>query len=270
MKIVPTLLLCLATALPVGVRAEQDAKGCKDSPLINRFAGSTIIDCKQLENELYDFKMGSGKPDKRIEGKYFHITYRYPSSASKSQVLRDLKSAVLTAGYTMDFDTGDDGDFYVHHGKTWIYVGVSRGNWYEEVFVTEPGPNQEVVATVTALEGGLKASGHIAVNGILFDTGKADVKPESAPALQEVAKMLKQNPTLKVYVVGHTDNAGVLTANIDLSKRRAAAIVLSLTGQYGVPAAQLQAYGDGPYAPIASNDSESGRALNRRVELVKQ
>ena len=98
------------------------------------------------------------------------------------------------------------------------------------------------------------------VNGILFDTAKADVKPESDPALQEVAKMLKGNPSLKVYVVGHTDNVGGLAANIDLSKRRAAAVVLSLITKYGVPAGQLQPYGDGPYAPVASSDSEDGRA----------
>jgi len=71
-------------------------------------------------------------------------------------------------------------------------------------------------------------------------------------------------------VVGHTDNAGALAGNIDLSKRRAASVVQALTTQYGIPAARLQAYGDGPYAPVASNDSEDGRSLNRRVELVKQ
>jgi outer membrane protein OmpA-like peptidoglycan-associated protein len=63
---------------------------------------------------------------------------------------------------------------------------------------------------------------------------------------------------------------GVLAGNIDLSKRRAASVVQSLTTQYGIPAVRLQPYGDGPYAPIASNDSEDGRTLNRRVELVKQ
>jgi outer membrane protein OmpA-like peptidoglycan-associated protein len=57
---------------------------------------------------------------------------------------------------------------------------------------------------------------------------------------------------------------------MDLSKRRAAAVVLVLTTKYGVSAGQLQSYGDGPYAPVASNDSADGRALNRRVELVKQ
>jgi OOP family OmpA-OmpF porin len=82
--------------------------------------------------------------------------------------------------------------------------------------------------------------------------------------------MLKQNPGMKVYVVGHTDNVGTLASNLDLSKRRAASVVQSLTTQYGVSAAQLQSFGDGPHAPVASNHSEDGRALNRRVELVEQ
>jgi outer membrane protein OmpA-like peptidoglycan-associated protein len=127
-----------------------------------------------------------------------------------------------------------------------------------------------VATTADALSSGLAATGHSVVNGILFDTGKAEVKPESAAALQEVVKLLKQNAKLKVYVVGHTDNVGALAANMDLSRRRAAAVVQTLTAQYGVAADRLQAYGDGPYAPLASNDSDDGRALNRRVELVKQ
>jgi len=81
---------------------------------------------------------------------------------------------------------------------------------------------------------------------------------------------LKQDAKLKLYVVGHTDNVGAMAANMDLSKRRAAAVVQLLITQYGVTADRLQAYGDGPYAPIASNDTEDGRTVNRRVELVKQ
>jgi flagellar motor protein MotB len=95
-------------------------------------------------------------------------------------------------------------------------------------------------------------------------------KPESAGALQEVVKLFKQDPKLKVYVVGHTDNVGALAANLDLSKRRAAAVVQELITKYAIAADRLQAFGDSPYAPLASNDAEDGRALNRRVELVKQ
>jgi outer membrane protein OmpA-like peptidoglycan-associated protein len=155
-------------------------------------------------------------------------------------------------------------------GKTWIEVDVNHGTNYQLHMVTETALTQDVVATAAELSSGLTGSGHAVVNGILFDTGKADVKPESAPALQEVAKMLKENAAVKVYVVGHTDNVGALAANLDLSKRRAAAVVQALTTQYGVAASRLQSFGAGPYAPVASNKSEDGRALNRRVELVEQ
>ena len=140
----------------------------------------------------------------------------------------------------------------------------------EEHIVTETALTQEVVATAAALTSGLAASGHTVVHGILFDTGKSDVKSESSAALDEVVKALKQDPKLKVYVVGHTDNVGAAPANLDLSKRRAAAVVQVLTTKYAVAADRLQSFGAGPYAPIASNSSEDGRALNRRVELVQQ
>ncbi len=120
------------------------------------------------------------------------------------------------------------------------------------------------------MSNGLTTTGHSVVNGILFDTGKAEIKPESAHAMEEVVKLLKQNAAMKVYVVGHTDNVGVLASNLDLSKRRAAAVVQMLTTKYGVAAGRLQSFGAGPYAPLASNDNEAGRTLNRRVELVKQ
>ena len=270
MKLIRILLPCLAFVLAAHACAAQDAKGCKDSPLITRFPGSRITSCSQADDDIVSFQMGPGKPAHKIEGKVLKIYYAYPSTTSKAQVLRNLNTALKSAGYIFDYDSGDYGVFNVHMGKTWIHVGVSGGNWFEEFFVTEAAPTQDVVATAAAMDGGLASSGHVVVNGILFDTGKADVKPESAPALEEVAKLLKQNPTLKVYVVGHTDNVGSLAANIDLSKRRAAAVVQSLTTTYGISTASLQAYGNGPYAPVASNHSEDGRALNRRVELVEQ
>ena len=272
MKRILFLFLCLAASFATKVCSAQapDAKGCKDSPLISRFPGSYITSCSQADDDVFSFEMGPGKPAKKIEGRVIKIYYGYPATTSKAQVVRNLNAALKSAGYTFDYDTGSLGEFNVHMGKTWIHIGVSGGNWFNEVFVTEAAPTQDVVATAAAMKGGLASSGHVVVDGILFDTGKADVKPESALALQEVANLLKQNPALKVYVVGHTDNVGALAANIDLSKRRAASVVQALTTRYGIPAAQLLAYGNGPYAPIASNHSEEGRALNRRVELVEQ
>ena len=216
--------------------------------------------------------MGPSKPAKTIEGKFEQVFYHYPSTASKAQVVRNVKTALLTAGYIFDMDSGDYGAFTVHMGKTWMYVAVGGGGVLNLTAVTETVLTQDVVANASAAAMGtsLSGAGHVVVNGILFDTGKADVKPESDAALQEVSKLLKGDPKLKVYVVGHTDNVGALAANMDLSKRRAAAVVQVLATKYGIPAAQLASFGAGPYAPVASNDSEDGRTFNRRVELVKQ
>ena len=120
------------------------------------------------------------------------------------------------------------------------------------------------------MSGSINNTGRVAVYGIYFDTDKAEVKAGSEKALQEIVKMLQSDPGMKLYVVGHTDNVGAFDHNVRLSKDRAASVVGALTKQYGIAASRLIPYGDGPTAPVASNDSDSGRAKNRRVELVKQ
>ena len=81
---------------------------------------------------------------------------------------------------------------------------------------------------------------------------------------------MNADPTLKLYVVGHTDNVGKIEANMKLSMDRAVAVVNALVTQYSVNAARLYSCGDGPTCPVATNDTAEGKALNRRVELVKQ
>ncbi|MES2950631.1 MAG: DUF4892 domain-containing protein [Pseudomonadota bacterium] len=116
----------------------------------------------------------------------------------------------------------------------------------------------------------LDASGKVAVYGILFDTNKADIKPESRASLEQIGALLKQQARLKLHVVGHTDNVGTLPANIDLSKRRAEAVVAALASTYAITRDRLTANGVASLAPVASNGDEAGRAKNRRVELVLQ
>ena len=109
----------------------------------------------------------------------------------------------------------------------------------------------------------------VALSGIYFDHDKAVTKPQSKPALDEIAKLLGSLPSLKLIVVGHTDNAGGFDYNVDLSRRRAKAVVDALIAGYGIAQNRLRSEGVGYLAPAASNDTEEGRALNRRVELVK-
>jgi OOP family OmpA-OmpF porin len=268
MKITEFVVLSLATALLVQVAAAQDKKGCQDSPLVSRFPGSVLTNCVDKADDTYEFQNGSGS--QKVEGEFHFREYRAPQTASNAQLERNYITALRNAGYAIVFEAQFHDSFVGHLGKTWIRFYIRSDGGTEETILTETALKQEVVASAAALTSGLAANGHTVVNGILFDTGKADVKPESSAALDEVVKALKQDPKLKVFVVGHTDNVGAVPANMDLSKRRAAAVVQILMTKYAVAADRLQSYGNGPYAPIATNDSEDGRTLNRRVELVKQ
>ena len=124
---------------------------------------------------------------------------------------------------------------------------------------------------MAAMQKSLAESGRVAVYGVCFDTDKAEVKPESKAALDEMGKLLNANPNLKVYVVGHTDNQGTLAGNMDLSQKRADAVVKALEAGYrSRPRACRHAAWLASLAPVAANDAEAGRAKNRRVELVSQ
>ena len=103
------------------------------------------------------------------------------------------------------------------------------------------------------------------------DYGLVDTWEKSIPTLlAEIGKLLKAEPNLKVFIVGHTDNAGGFDYNMSLSQRRAKSVVDQLIQSYGISADRLKAAGAGMIAPVASNDDEAGRAKNRRVEIVKQ
>ena len=152
-----------------------------------------------------------------------------------------------------------------------VWVQVERGNgkiWLR--IVEKKEMEQTIVADAAAFGNDIRATGHAAIYGINFDTGKSTIKPESAQAIEEIAKLLKADPGLKIHVVGHTDNVGGRDANIKLSQERAEAVLQALVRDHGIAAARLSSYGCGPFAPVASNDTEEGRAKNRRVELVKQ
>lgn len=114
----------------------------------------------------------------------------------------------------------------------------------------------------------INATGRVALYGIYFDSNKADVKPESKDALEQIALLLKNQPTLKLLVVGHTDNVGGFSANAELSRRRAEAVIATLVTQHQVDAKRLQPFGVSFASPVATNSTEEGRVKNRRVELV--
>jgi outer membrane protein OmpA-like peptidoglycan-associated protein len=149
----------------------------------------------------------------------------------------------------------------------WIYQRIAV---LLEVVEAKPMEGSLVRVDASAWAQAIATQGKVALYGIYFDTDKAEIKPESKPTLAEIAKLLKQDLALKLYVVGHTDAVGSLEYNMELSRRRAEATVRALVSEYGVDPRRLKPFGVGPLVPVASNDTEQGRAKNRRVELVKQ
>ncbi|MDX1692323.1 MAG: DUF4892 domain-containing protein [Ketobacteraceae bacterium] len=169
----------------------------------------------------------------------------------------------------------------VPDGDAWVSVHVIQSGRtnsedtservFAQVDILEEKAQQSKVVFIEAGEMAEKIDleGKVALYGLFFETDKASIKPESRPTLDEIAKLLKNNPNLKLLVVGHTDNQGDFNYNLDLSKRRAASVTQSLISNYGINASRLKPWGVGYAAPVASNGSEQGRARNRRVELVK-
>jgi outer membrane protein OmpA-like peptidoglycan-associated protein len=161
-----------------------------------------------------------------------------------------------------------------------LYVAREDGQAFPEtkdrvavlLDVVEAKPMEAKMVTVDAatMAKDIAATGKVALYGLYFDTDKAELKPESAPSLDEIGKLLKGQPTLKVYIVGHTDNVGGFDYNMGLSQRRAKSVVDRLIQGYGIAADRLKPVGAGMIAPVASNDEEAGRAKNRRVEIVKE
>jgi outer membrane protein OmpA-like peptidoglycan-associated protein len=269
------ILATIVLLTPAAALAANDATGCTDHPLLSRMPGYWIHSCQNKQFDSFSFFNGKDKPIV-VEGQYTRIFYLPEQGAaqkpSELQILRNFQNAVQKlGGKVIAEDKSRMTMKLVQDGKEiWVQVGAEFTGKYLLNIVQKQGMAQDIVADAAALGGDLKSSGHAAIYGIYFDTNKSEVKAESKPALEEIAKLLKQDPSLKLKVVGHTDMVGSVEANMKLSQARGEAVVKALVGQHGIAAARLKGYGVGPLAPVASNDTEDGRAKNRRVELVKE
>lgn len=142
---------------------------------------------------------------------------------------------------------------------------------YIQVVEVRPMQTGQIVfVDAAAMQRSIDQTGRVALYGILFDFDRADIRPESRPTLEEIARYLRANPTVNLVVAGHTDNQGAFDYNVALSQRRAASVVQTLTRDFAIAAARLTPFGAGMAAPVAPNDNEEGRQRNRRVELVRR
>jgi len=279
-------------------------------PLIKPYPGSKVWESRVVEFDQITLPAGKVSFNRkskeyvsassiRLEGKITTIDYRTPAKRSATEILRNYEEGLKQGGFEILFSCLEKncGRGYLlkkffksgvavgypgtgiltaklsrKEGDVYVLLEVNQKNTHNILVVVESRPMETGLVKVDAdaLLNDIERTGHATIYGIYFETNKADVKPESKQALGEIARLLKNRPQLKLYVVGHTDNVGRLDYNKRLSMRRATAVVDVLVQDYGIQPARLYPDGVGPLSPVLANSSDTGRAKNRRVELVAQ
>ncbi len=269
------LAAVLVPAAVLGAAPPADRTGCADHPLFTRMDKAIIASCQDKAFDALKVRVGEGRKaeERTVEGRFVQVVYRWERAPgfppSRTAVLRNYQNAARAIGGKVLHEGEGRTTLLIARGgsETWAEVSEYGGSVTLRV-VERRAMAQEVEASADALAKDLAATGHAAVYGILFDTGSADLRPESGAALGEIARLLAAQPGLRLRMVGHTDAVGDLAANQRLSEARAAAALSALATMHGVDRARLSAHGVGPLCPVATNDSDEGRARNRRVELV--
>ncbi|GKY88784.1 OmpA family protein [Sinisalibacter aestuarii] len=214
------------------------------------------FECEAQACGGFDFRYGTevvGEPDMHVNLGDFHFL-----SASKAGNAPDHVSLLVSRSASAAF-------------VQLVQVGELEAAPVdvEPMTSTKAEPGTALPAEIEADIGpAMEQVGRFVLADLVFATGSSELGPGQFTSLSELASYLIDHPARRVALVGHTDAEGSLAGNISLSKRRAASVMDRLIGEYGVPAAQLEAEGIGYLAPIASNQTDEGRTRNRRVEAI--
>lgn len=271
--------LLLLVLLNAGfVFGQTDKEGCQDHPMFkNRMPNYYIESCEFAEFselEMYDQK----KQLMTVGGRKWIFAYRrLPNGkgGSEVEIQKNYTGAIKSKGGIITFAENGTGHAYLKTGGIEYYMIISGWSGEGEISnsdlyiltIVEKGSLNQVIQ-MNDIKNDINTNGK-SVLYIQFDSGKSTIKQESMPMLEQMAKLLNENKSLKVFIVGHTDNTGTFDANQKLSEERAAEVIKQLTGTYGVNPTQLSPKGVSSLCPVSTNDTEDGRKLNRRVEMVK-
>jgi len=190
-------------------------------------------------------------------GQWNHFAISFNKRAFKYYIngTRVINLPNVAAPSRFEFHVQDD---YPYRGVGHVILAKGAADLY-----------QRQTTDLSAVEKAIAETGKFVTNNILFETGKATLKPESMPEIQKVADFMKKNPSVRFEVQGHTDNQGSDAVNDPLSQQRAESVVKALEG-LGVDGFNLRAVGKGSHEPVADNKTDAGRAKNRRVVFVKK
>ena len=271
------LLVLSLSALALSSATAFAQEPAKDNPSVPRFPGFEMGSGKETDFNGFDFQMSDDGKTKHVEGKSWEFTYGLKEGARRPSPLEIVRNYAnqFTARRgklvyqgpgaseaTMMMPLGD--------GERWLHLIINNDGEQVMMEVVETAAmKQKVEFGADEMAQQAAATGKITLHGILFDTAKTDIKPESSALIGEVAAMMQKNPALKFRIEGHTDNVGNKAANLTLSRGRAAAVKAALVAR-GIAAPRLTSDGFGDTKPVADNNTEDGRSQNRRVELVRQ
>jgi outer membrane protein OmpA-like peptidoglycan-associated protein len=259
----------------------QDTKRCEGSEpsYLNRMPGFYISDCKNSDYNEKDFiYYEKGKANIIHKGgKYYEVWYWKNADEtrqiSSAQVRANYTNAILKAsGKVLSSESSSEPVFTASINGKEVYISLAIGNSSDiknyHIYVVEVEQMQQDI--VINLEEAIDRDGKVALYGILFDTDKSTIKPESEKALQQIIDYLNGHPKVNIIVVGHTDMTGDFAHNMELSKDRAETVTDYLIKTGKIDPKRLASNGVGPLCPVSKNDSEDGKNLNRRVEVVKK
>jgi hypothetical protein len=275
-------LLVLSTLLlQTSFAQDPDEEGCKDHPLFTRLPKFRIGGCITNFNAV-PVRFAASRTEEK-EGNVTKLQYSFnPASdqdrpPSPLQVIRNYEAAIIKNGGKKVFSTVTDGTqgatFTMTANDNVYYVTIDNMTPGHpdvcdgfELSIIEMEPMKQEIMAAELFEK-LNKDGAVALY-INFQTAKSDIKPESQKVVAQIVEVLKANPLLKLSIEGHTDNVGSAAANKTLSEARAKAVMNAVVSS-GIDASRLATKGWGQEKPIADNQSEEGKAKNRRVEIVK-
>lgn len=272
-----------------------------DHPLIAPYAGSALrerrFDAYNEYQRIVGFAQRQNRTE-RLEGRLTRLRYDNPRGRSTFEIERNYRDALAARGFRVDYEcqrreacgstanpgwntlngmnVGIAGDLRYFTGRlahgdgtAYVSVAVNPQITYVHVLETAGMDTGMVGVSADALAAALAQDGKVTLDGIFFDSGRATLTAGSNASLDQAAQLLRQQPSLRLQVVGHTDSTGNASSNMALSRQRAEAVRSALLAR-GIAAARVTAQGVGSTVPVAGNDTEAGRAQNRRVELVRQ
>ena len=282
MKKNPILILMLFSL--IFLQAQNiDVPGSKDYELLDRMPNYNIRKYWDYEFDAHMF-FTSNELKKSIEGRKIIIRYEHQNANDRNvkkpsylQILRNYSNAIYKAGGEIlhEHKNADFGHYFFktpEGREVWAEISTAPnlGRRYTLTIIERESMKQDIVVNANLIKEKIQLEGKIAIYGIYFDVGKSQIKPESKESLEQIAIFLIDNPEINCWVVGHTDSDGSFEINSILSLDRANAVTSYLQKNFSISPARLFAEGVGPLAPISSNETEEGKKLNRRVELVKK